>query len=284
MGIMVRNGVDFRKQYRTGDFKRFVLIEGDSWVFHPLLYDLSDQFALLSSPDTLIYNTGWHGDRAADIFKSNGSQMRRVKRILENDDKEWKGKFDLIFLSAAGNDIVGPEIRNERFVSAKNDLPGAYGRELITENFRSVVSEIGSGYSRFLELAASLKRSRATPVISHCYCYLQPRTVGTHLGDVFFNKGWVAVHLESLGITDPAEQHDIICAMLDAFLAELGKVRPARRDQKFLAIDTRNALQKNGQIDLSLWKDEIHPENEGFRRVAEFIHSAINGDGIWPSA
>jgi hypothetical protein len=270
---------DFVEELQQGFYDYKLLIEGDSWVSHPFpgVDNLSIQFNDFKPQNALVLNIAEPGDEANAIFKAHGRQMKRLKRLL--DTEQWGDRFDLIFLSAAGNDIVGPEIISRGYVKNKRDFPKLLGRELLTDNFYDVLSDVARGYERFLKLRNNSALNEATPVITHVYSYLTPREVGTHIGPLEFSKGWIKRHLRHQGIRDEAEQYDIVVEMLDAFYRRLVLIE--QKYANFLVVDTRTVLSKNGAPDPALWYDEIHPNSKGFRKVAQYIRKQARAKGLW---
>lgn len=269
---------EYHEALRAGEYGMRMLIEGDSWVSHPFLKDLGNQFERLAPKDALILNLAWPGDDARDVFRLHGQQMRKLEKLLQDESK--KRRFDLIFLSAAGNDIVGPEIVERGFVRNKRDFPGLHGRELITPQFFQRLSDVVDGYGRFLDVRDRSKLHKGTPVATHVYCYMQPRKVGTHLGDLHFNEGWIAKHLEHQAIRDPEEQCDVVAGMLDAYWERMMRLAPSYT--KFMVVDTRKLLMKDGKVHRDWWKDEIHPRSNSFGRVAQAIVAQARAAGYWP--
>ena len=273
----VTNINEFADEWSNGLYSKKILIEGDSWVSHPLILNISEQIDAFDSSEYLILNLAEPGDEADAIFKSHGRQMKRLKRLLNLE--QWGETFDLIFLSAAGNDIVGPEIVEHGFVKNKRDRPNLYGKELITDNFYNAMSNVGNGYRRFLKMRDSSILNEDTPVITHVYSYLTPREIGTQLGPIMFNKGWVKKHLKHQGITDIDEQFEIIVEMLDSFHRRVIKLEDDFNN--FMVVDTRKQLQKNGRPNLALWTDEIHPTSKGFKNVTKYIRKMAQQRNMW---
>ena len=218
------------------------------------------------------------GDEASAIFRANGRQMRRLKRLLNTT--QWGDDFDLIILSAAGNDIVGPEIIEKDYVRNKRDFPALIGRELLTPGFYAMLSKVTKGYKRFLALRNNTVNNEDTPVITHVYCYLRPREVGTHIGPIMFNKGWIKTHFKHQGIEDEDEQYDIVIEMLDAYYRRLKALEDLY--DNFLVVDTRKLLLKQGKPNLNYWYDEIHPNSRGFKKIAKYIRKEAQAAGMWP--
>jgi hypothetical protein len=270
----------FYEAWKSGHYTKKILIEGDSWVSHPFpeVTNLSTQIDGFRTSDTLILNIAEPGDEAESIFAPHGRQMKRLKRLLHTD--QWGETFDLILLSTGGNDIVGPEIKQRGFVMNKRDFPNVYGKDLLTRNFYQQVADVVTGYEGFLAMKADNEQNRKTPVITHTYAYLTPRKVGTHLGPIMFNEGWISIHLGNQGITDPDEQYEIVVEMLDTFYREVRQLEASHDD--FYVVDTRQVLLgQDGKPDPNLWSDEIHPNTSGFNKVAEFIRSDARREGMW---
>jgi hypothetical protein len=226
-----------------------------------------------------MLNIASPGDEAAEIFTPKGRQMKRLNRLLSTE--QWGAQFDLILLSAAGNDIVGPEIWEKGYLLNKRDCPHRYGKQLITESFYRAVDEIAAGYRHFLQVIEQSARNRHTPVLTHVYSYLKPRQVGTHIGPVVSGKGWVKVHLKHQGIKSKREQYEVLVEMLDAFYRA---IKPLEAESStFLVVDTRKVLLKEGEPNLALWRDEIHPTGKGFRKLAKHIRRVARQEGLWLS-
>jgi hypothetical protein len=273
------NITEFYETLQSGHFSKKILIEGDSWVSHPFIgvENLATQIDEFKPNDYLILNIGDPGDEAKEIFEERGEQYKKLQRLISTEN--WGEKFDLILLSAAGNDIVGEEIRKKGYVLNKRDYPNVYGKQLLTTNFYSKIAEVVDGYDRFLQYKNNTRNS-STPIISHAYCYLTPREIGTHAGSIMFHKGWIKQHLKHQGITKDDEQYEIVCEMLDAFYLKVKELES--KYSNFLMVDTRTVLLKNDKPDLSLWHDEIHPTGQGFELVAKHIREVARKNGLWP--
>jgi len=275
----VTNISEFTTELIEGFYSKKILIEGDSWVSHPFpnVTNIGDQIDRFKPDDYLLLNIAEPGDEAKEIFMAHGRQMKRLKRLLSTS--QWGDTFDLIFLSAAGNDIVGPEIISHGYIKNKRDFPNLLGKELIADNFYNAMAGVVNGYSRFLKMRDTSSLNENTPVITHVYSYLTPREVGTHIGNIDFNKGWVKKHLKHQGIQDEEEQYEILVEMLDAFYRRVVKLEATFKN--FMVVDTRKLLLKNGRPDISLWFDEIHPNIKGFKKITNHIRKAAQQRGLW---
>lgn len=267
---------EFTEELDNDFYSKKILIEGDSWTSHPLLADIDTQINAIDASEYLILNLAEPGDRATSIFNANGGQMKLLKKLLSTVGEG--DIFDLIFLSAAGNDIVGPDIVGRGYVKNKRDFPNLYGRELLTENYYNQISDVAKGYDRFLAMRDK-SLNADTPVVTHVYSYFMPREIGTHIGPFKFHKGWVKRHFKNQGIKEDDEHNDIMEGMLDALYRRLQCLE--KKYEKFLVADTRQVLTKNGRPDVNLWYDEIHPTNSGFKKVVQRIKKVCEEKKMW---
>ena len=256
-----------------------VLIEGDSWAAHPQLVNLAHQLDMEEKGNHAILSLAHSGDTAVDMFKKDSAQFRRFKRAVRS--KEFGFEFSLIFLSAGGNDIVGPEIRG--FLLDKASNPSRSGGDLLDMiKFAKALKRINMHYENALNIISKSSINKNTPVVAHTYSYLQPRRIGTHLGPVTFNEGWIARYMEEdKNISDPEEQGEIIKSMLRQFSLSLATLQD--KFSNFLVVDTLNVLMKHKQPDISLFHDEIHPNKAGFKKVMSRIKSVAKKKGFWLS-
>jgi len=281
--VTVTDPDDYFNAWFNGNFTRKILVEGDSWVSHPLMSNLARQFDKATADDALILNLAVPGDNAGSVygnsdavFRAKGPQMKKLKKILKST--QFGEKFDLIFISAAGNDIIGPEIREIPLINNKRDFPGAYGRDLMNLSFFNKMHKVINGYRRFLALLGNTV-NRTTPVITHTYAYLEPRKVGTHFFGIMFNRGWIAQHLEHQGVRDRDEQYEIVQEIFDRYHQHIS-ARQANFSQ-FLVVDTRRTLLKQGVPNTAWFYDEIHPTSAGFKKVFNKIRKEAINAGKW---
>lgn len=271
---MAYNTEDFEGLKEDGVNQKNILIEGDSWVSHPLVRNYSHQFDKLSNDTIDFLNISVPGDTMLNIMDRHGKQIEILTDLTSSHNFSYK--WDAIFLSAMGNDIIGPEIRY--FVHKKSDYPNKYGRELLNDFFDLVLNEIKSDYEHFIDIVRGSNKNSDTPIITHSYCYLRPRAVGTHLFGHMFNKGWIHVYLNDKGITGIDEQIDLVKGLLTKCYEVIGSIN----DPKFLMIDTRELLSSNGTPNVEYFYDEIHPKSKGFAIVAQKIIDEAKGKSFWP--
>ena len=252
-----------------------ILVEGDSWVSHPLLRNLAHQLDILGGDDFGILNLAVPGDTAANLLEKNGRQLKQVGQLIAT--KTYGYEFDLIFISAAGNDIVGDELMDyvDEY-SADIDDPAT----LLNTAFDKAVETAVKGYENLIRLRNKSRANKTTPIVTQAYCYVKPRLVGTKFFGRSFGKGWIKRYLDLKKI--PAKhQPAMVVEMLSRFHDRL--VQLEAKYSGFYVVDTRKALLKSGKPHLPWFHDEIHPTNEGFRKVAAVIQKRMRDEGIWLS-
>ncbi|MGD8569086.1 MAG: hypothetical protein PVJ39_13440 [Gammaproteobacteria bacterium] len=256
-----------------------VLVEGDSWAAHPQLFNLAHRLDVEEKGEFAILSLAAPGDTAQEMFRSKSKQFRRTKRIVKS--REFGYSFDMILLSAGGNDIIGPEIRT--FLLDKEKHPEKYGADLINDvTYDRALKMINKDFSNFLNVVTKSSINKETPVVAHTYSFLKPRRVGTHLGPVVFSEGWVAQYMEDdKHIYDEQEQVAVIKGMLERFRDSLQTLEHSFSN--FLAVDTLNTLTKNRQPDVEMFHDEIHPNKNGFQKVLKRIKTQAKRRGYWVS-
>ena len=257
-----------------------ILIEGDSWVSHPLLSNLSIQFDALGDDEFGILNLAYPGDTAGKIFHKNGRklsrQLRKIDQLLYS--ARFGYEWDMIFISAAGNDIVGEEILE--FVD-DHGSGGRTGADLINRKFNAVLKQVIKNYENLLKVRKSSRINKQTPIITHVYSYLEPRLVGTKAFGAMFGKGWIKRYLDEKFIPQE-DQGKIVRALLDRFHDTLKPLENKYDD--FLVVDSRRVLSKQGKPDVDLWHDELHPTGKGFKKIAALIRKQATNAGIWPDS
>lgn len=251
-----------------------VLIEGDSWVSHPQVKNLAGQFYDLNN-NLNILNLAAPGDMAIAVLDQYTHEYETLTTLL--DSPQFGYKFDIIFLSAAGNDIIGPEVRY--FVDDKVAGDGRYGEQYLNAFFDRVVDYLRRDYERFIALRNTTRLNSTTPIITHSYSRLKTRPKGTEAFGIKFNKGWLDVYLQDKGFTDQDEKNQIAAGMLTRFRSVLEQIEA----DNFLVVDTLDVLlDSNNQPDEALFHDEIHPNDAGFERVARAIMQVAREAGYWP--
>jgi hypothetical protein len=288
---------EFRSLYRALDRRHLlastpvIYCEGDSWFSTPLAMNLLDWLVSPAPEDAekgvplfgtggLFFRTERSGDSASPQFAKPGRAMFTEKR-LEDLVGWFKGfDFDLVLLSAGGNDLADRYLR-ETFGSL-------HGSNLSPEQAFDVVADSG----RYRQVRDAYRRCITTfgdarpevRILAHTYAY--PRLVG-HAGDLTVgNVGvaavlrksvgpWIGPHVAPALAMDPANDGDelrqFVRLLVDGFESE---VLRALRDEFgagcFDYVDLRHLLPRDAD-----WFDEMHPTEEGFHTLAGVMRAKV---------
>ena len=237
-----------------------VVTEGDSWFSYELFLNIVDRiddtkrFALKrleSSGDTLERMVG---------LSASATGVRALKKVVQSERPVF------LFISAGGNDIVGPELRGAILPfhpqrDAKNylDTPQWHGMiEKLRTSYQVLADEIGP----------------LCPIFAHGYDYFIPSNREVKIFPGVPGPGpwvWPELMREEIGITDPALQRGIGRAMIDEFNDRV--LAPLEKDNAgFLAhVDLRDTLDPAAD-----WQNEIHATRDGFQKLAKAFLKALD--------
>ena len=275
--LSTRRG-EFRQLYRAlrrrpaaFDATPIVFCEGDSWFSTPLSMNLLD-WLVWPEPDTeargvplfgaggLFFRAEESGDRALDMFASRGIR----------DLADWYGgfEFDLVLLSAGGNDFVDGFLRDTFRGAGRMDVESAWRRVAETGRYEQVRDAYRDLVARFQALRPH------TPVLAHTYDY--PRRMGQAARFTLGNIGAAALLAQGTGpwignrmahvLPAAADQRRFAQRLIDGFVERV--LVPLRDDPRtgrvFDFVDLRGTLARD-----ALWFDEMHPTSAGFAQLAE---------------
>lgn len=239
-----------------------ILSEGDSWFSTPLYYNLVDWLEVESS-HALFMRMENSGDLAINIFQ--GGNLRTITSRLKAFE------FDVLLLSAGGNDFVAEYLR-DTFRNAKVMSPqDALQKVIDTGRYEEVLR----AYRRVLD--AAFKARPGLKIITHTYDY--PRVMGQpaeltveQLGlAAIFKRSigdWIAKHVKKALPTDP-EQREFARLMIDTFSS---RVLAPLKDQYQ---DGLTIVEFREQLTPEEWNDEMHPSEEGFKKLAVSLREAV---------
>lgn len=255
-----------------------VWCEGDSWFATPLAMNLLDWLVWPAPGDEArgvplfgaggLFFRGEHsGDLALEMFAADAVR----------DAADWFGafEFDLVLLSAGGNDFVGRFLRR-LFEPVTSPLDVETALQRVTDSGRFEAVRIA--YQRLL-LALQAVRP-GVPVLAHSYDY--PRRLGQAATLSLHNVGaaalvrdevgpWIAPALER-ALPDPVDQRRFARGLIDAFVERM--LEPLRDDARtrgvFDFVDLRGTLASDAQ-----WADEMHPTSAGFALLAARFRSRM---------
>lgn len=236
-----------------------LVAEGDSWFSYFPPPDVLD--GLRKSIWTRRYKI--YGKPKAGAYLND--MVYGGRDLLETFQAIQEHKPDAILFSAGGNDIAGDELfcmlwhRNAQAVSAEGN-PIELNEKVVTGLIHEV---FGKAYRDFIS-AVRQKAGRDLPVIVHGYDYVIPDGRGWGGGFGPLPGPWLDPSLTRKGYdrTKHADRRrTAINQMIDAF-NEMLKALVAEVPNIF-HVDLRGTLASNE------WANELHPSQEGFRKVAQ---------------
>jgi lysophospholipase L1-like esterase len=238
-----------------------IIAEGDSW-FSPFVEDNLlrhvDQYA-----DFHILNLAEAGDEASDIF--SGAQLNRLAYAL---DEKTGFDFDVLMLSAGGNDLLGN--LNSPGQDLLNSFPeddppqdadDAVARGVNKAGVKRAVSKVSKLYEEFFKL-----RRQISPSLDIWYHgYDVPFASGKE-ADLWDPIDWLPVGpwldpaLNKAGICDEGHQRAVLRYLVGELQKALRKLESKPDGVHF--VDLAGALAWEGA-----WGDEIHPNRHGYQSV-----------------
>ena len=248
--------------YERHSNKKKVLFEGDSWFSIPDAANIPVQ--LDSLLDLSILCLADPGDTLSDLTR--GRQYKMLESLIKSD--RYGQTWDAIVLSAGGNDIIGPEVKNYLVPpggSSSNPEDCIDEREL-----QPALDLMKERFNALKRLRDNSSANPDTPILVHTYSYLAPRDAAHRLLVWKVSGPWIYPHMLDKGITDGALQRRIVKYLIDRFHDTLDEIASAR-GSNFHIVDSRRALppaDTSPQADNQLWGDEIHPTSLGFNRIA----------------
>ncbi len=276
--LMTTRRGEFRELYRRlkrkpGAFEAtpIVFCEGDSWFSTPLSMNLLDWLVWPAPGDEargvplfgaggLFFRTENSGDLALDMFSARGIR----------DLADWyEGfEFDLVLLSAGGNDFVDGFLERTFRGAGRMGVDAAYQRVVDTGRYEQVREAYRALVARFSAIRPG------TPILAHSYDY--PRRMGEPAQLTLGNIGAAALLEHGVGpwignriahvLPDAADQGRFARRLIDGFVERvLAPLRDAHDSGRvFDFVDLRGTLTQPAQ-----WFDEMHPTGAGFARLAE---------------
>ena len=217
-----------------------IVTDGDSWFNYPTkLQEIIDNLFKEFS----IYSLGYAGDWLANIYKE-GEYINPIRLY----------KPDVFLISGGGNDLVGSKRMETLLKKYKN---GSTAEELIIKNrFEKIIEDSKVLYNRiFTDLTSENSKLK---IICHGYDY--PYLDGKE-------KVWFGKPMKRKGIVDKNLRNQIAKYMMDAFNDMLSVLSDNFPNVYYL--DLRNKVSRNN------WKDELHPNNKGFKQISVLFRKKI---------
>ncbi len=250
-----------------------ILAEGDSWNnFNEARLEENLLQELLFDKPTAIANISLSGDNIAQIINPKVKGLFNGQRVaILNTALEYQ-KWDMILISAGGNDLIdsfslkkGYEIfegKSVRILKKPKNIPTKFEDFIDEENLKAVLEVIKSSYKIFIDKVRATKHNKKTKIIGHTYDYFTLR-IGTGR-----NKSIRQKAMEEFGV--PVIYWKQITGYLNLKLAEALLDINKYDKNVFIAntLDTLVPADPDEPGNTRHWRNEIHPNNEGYRKIA----------------
>ncbi|MBA1148288.1 hypothetical protein H0Z60_14625 [Ectothiorhodospiraceae bacterium WFHF3C12] len=236
----------FRRRKRAG--YRVVVSEGDSWFDYPMYLNLIDR----------IDDEGYFAHLRLESSGATVADMIGTKRDLNAlADIVAEEQPICVLFSGGGNDLLAKAGR--LFRKGQFNDPSAHLREAEVDK---MTQELDRHYRRMLDRIGPM-----APVLAHGYDYFQPSARPVKFIGVRLPVGpWMHPAMLDKGIVEDAAQRSIATVLVDRMNEILQQIQ-VDYPLDFVHVDLRGTLNVDSD-----WANEIHPNNQGFRKVAyEFI-------------
>ncbi|MEM7156473.1 MAG: SGNH/GDSL hydrolase family protein [Myxococcota bacterium] len=245
--IGVANAAERRLRVRRFRWRRrnhpdwpIILCEGDSWVAHPQLRDLTDH---LLDEDRFQFNV-WAMGAAGDCL-DDMAREREQEHALDVLDAS------ALLLSGGGNDLI----HGFEALDAIEELASDPVQQAL-DTIDPFMSAVMCSMQTVLEGVRA--RAPELPIVVHGYDYLRVAKEG---------KGkYLGPHLDPMGITDDEQRRFLIKRLVDRFNEDLVVV--GGRVPGVHVVDLRGMATDK-------WHDEIHPKKDGFEVMAAKIGQTL---------
>jgi len=213
-----------------------LVAEGDSWFTYPWL----DVVGALN--DTYAIS---HLGAAGDTLIQMVSQDEYLDEVRRTGAR-------ILLLSGGGNDALGGGDLKKHLRPFDPALTPA---QHVNGSFNGLVDGAIRQFDQIFRRVA--RDAPDVTAICHGYDYAIPA------------KGkWLGKPMAALGITDPKLQRDITRELIDRFTLAMSRL--AARYPHVVFLDNRKTLSADD------WADELHPNPDGFRKVANLFEVAIS--------
>ena len=249
-GMDLANFIDDKRRWRK--FRAFrkrnqhlpvIVAEGDSWFLFPLILKDTIDWIMKKYP---VRSLAAAGDTLANYRKS-GQLLTTVKAI----------KPDYVLISGGGNDIIGPDIVK---LLKDNVKPKQKVEAYLNDNFDKKMKVLEKTYRFFIDEIAKINPD--IKVFLHGYDYVRSFPSIKEM-----TGGWANKYMIQKGIDSPADRKRIIHYLIDRFNDMLDTLD--KQNDNVVYVNMRGKVRKDE------WHDEIHPNNIGYKKIADAFLDAI---------
>ncbi len=253
-----------------------VLAEGDSWFSFNSKNLNSNLLSVLEfKKSTAICNLSFPGDNVDQMMNDSKKGLFNSGRVKTFKKAVKYRKWDLFLLSAGGNDLIdafdgGYYISDKTKVKIiKSDKKGNdYLDYIDTLALEQALAHIKKCYQAMIDIFRSSKENKDTKIISHTYDYFTIRNIKDKKDKSKRQKA-----LEDHAIPR-IYWKQIVTHMNQALSDALFSFHdPAKNIYIVRTLDTLTPADEQEIGNTRHWRNEIHPNNDGYTKLA---HDRIN--------
>lgn len=252
--------------------KWHVLAEGDSWFHFNRSPFKGPQENLLKTLEfkksAVIVNMAMSGDNVAQMMNPNIPGFFNASRVATFKSALEYRKWDMILLSACGNDLIdafdgGYDIgtRKVKIIQAC-DNPTSFTDYLNLADLDDALESIKDSYSNLISIIrnAGGKKNDTTKIIGHTYDYFTLRNIKSK------GKSKRQIALEKHGV--PPTYWKQITGYLNDRLRGLLLSFNGANVVIVDTMDTLNPADQDEPENTRHWRNEIHPNFDGYSKIA----------------
>ena len=239
-------GLDKWRTYEGADPQApLVLLYGDSWFWYPIpgVGSLADKFNDFGYAQSIPFVS------IGDIGMEIGDPGKRILYELAAFMQWEAGAVDLIAVSGGGNDFAGPEDLDPLMKPGSATNPDSW---FIKKEMDELFKRVRKGYERVVYLRDTF--CPHVTILTHAYDYAH----ASGKGFLTFSP-WIKPSFDTCGVPE-ALRPQLVRVIINR-LAQV-QLQLAKQVKNYKFVNTR------GTLTAAEWSNEIHPTEEGFRKIA----------------
>jgi hypothetical protein len=274
--VMSWGFIDWNDPFHTPESSLFeyrILAEGDSWFSLGAIPTSNLLFSMRFPRDTVIANCAYPGDTIRRM-----ATLARDKALREAFSQAYNISWDLILLSGGGNDVLD-EADDILLMSTERGTVSGPADYCDQAKLQTLLDEIGKGYRQIVAFRdAAGSTSVGKPIVTHTYDIPTPRNSPSNFIVVPVLGPWLqpAMHAAQVPVADRvAVSKYLIDSLADTIL---GLANGPNALPNFFVVDTRGTLtpaQADAPGVSGDWMNEIHPDSDGYKKLAKLLEAEV---------
>ncbi|WP_321529026.1 hypothetical protein [Sedimenticola selenatireducens] len=246
-------------------FTKRILCEGDSWFSIGAVPSSNLLFPLRFAQSTLLVNLAQPSDTIKKM--SSISSNPTLHQLIA--EKEFLTKWDAIFISGGGNDLIDLA---DQIICSSSVGAGKHMLDYVNAiDLANLKMRVQQGYYEIAKMRDSASNAN-TPIVTHVYDYPTPRNAKAKFLGLNFAGPWIFPALKANDVPEELwiSLTDYIFEFLAVAIAELSY----KIDNFHVISATRETLIRarlGTTDDDGDWLNEIHPTAAGYKKLADVV-------------